>query len=837
MAVDAQSRRRRAQVFFLATGDRRAALRTQDLDEEAWAEALRLHIRARVPALDLPEPRELGSKPDAVRNAEWIEQAFCQLNPEQRACIALPALLGGGVRQLAVTLAWSMPFATDRYAQTESALRHRLSEADADQASSNESTLDGPSLGGLLAEFAERGLHGEQPPIPQRPTRSRARKLAFVFVFGLVVGLATLAGVALRANAPRGITWNNDSASEFENGRLRSIGRGIALEADWSPDGSRIVIAATTGLYSLDAADLHPVALARLARAPKLLGFSPDSSRFAAWEDGALTVRDAVSFQPVFTAASESWRGATAVAWNWSTGALALGANDGLRMLWPGRDLNERTWPAIADATHLRFSQDGVWLAVTTATPAAFALDLRSGASLALGGASYAPSGIAFSQDSTRLAGIHEFGVEVASLIRREKSDLYWNSGLMRTAWWTADGARLIVVEANDNALASSIVTLDATSGAEVRRLTLPGDGFAGAGAVRSDGARAITIDLDGLTVWNLESGSLVAASADFAPLRPSPRPYPLAFGPEGRWLAAPGTNGGVRLVDAATGRLLRTLDDNNERFVEIAVGQDGHLIAANNGESVAYRPAAPGEQSRSRDAAVYVFDTESGQITHVFPGARQPQFVLPGGLLYIPPEGTEIRQYEFDSGANRALAGVIGRGPEAYASLANGSRIALLTDRALELWDPATAMIWAAPLVRRGMDRSLSGSPLAISPEARFVAIAEPGLGIRIYAGETGALRGILARPITVSYEASNENPLKIAISPDGRWIATVDNRPTPANTASSILMVWRSDTLRPVETRSGYSEKVTGIAFSPDSRRLALIRADFVIEMIDLP
>ena len=48
---------------------------------------------------------------------------------------------------------------------------------------------------------------------------------------------------------------------------------------------------------------------------------------------------------------------------------------------------------------------------------------------------------------------------------------------------------------------------------------------------------------------------------------------------------------------------------------------------------------------------------------------------------------------------------------------------------------------------------------------------------------------------------------------------------------------MVWRADTLRAIETRATAHERVAGIAFSPDNRRLAVLRADFVIELIELP
>nr|MBP7600721.1 hypothetical protein [Thermoflexales bacterium] len=230
-------------------------------------------------------------------------------------------------------------------------------------------------------------------------------------------------------------------------------------------------------------------------------------------------------------------------------------------------------------------------------------------------------------------------------------------------------------------------------------------------------------------------------------------------------------------------------------------------------------------------------FDVASGRITHVFPAARQPQFIAPSVVAYVPADRSELRAYDFVTGKNQAWAGMRAERPEAFVASAGATRIAVLTDRALELWDPGAGLIWRSSLARTSVDRGLLGRPLAMSADARLIAIAEPSQGIRVYAGETGTPTGILARPITVTFDASLENPLKVAVSANGHWIATVDNRPTFANTSSSTLMVWRADTLRAIETRADTHERVAGIAFSPDNRRLAVLRADFVIELIELP
>ncbi len=835
--LDAQSRRRHAQAFFLVTGDRRRAHETQDHEDEAWTAALRAGARRRV-ALDDPRSITREGVSNAGRHqsavgADWVEQALSVMSAEQRACVVIPALFDNGDDRLAAVLGCSPAHAKTLSWQVLGRLRATLSEADTDRLEAGAPVLSETALIEALTDVADRGLAETYRPTLGWRVGIWIRRAVMLVVAALVLA----PGVAQIVSAPQGASRQEFGAIELVDGRLRRIGRGSVTAAQWSPDGMRIILAATTGVYAVDAATLRPSGYAPTDPGTRLLGFNKEGTQIATWRDGALILRDVIDLHPVFTAASMEWRGATAIAWDWAIETLAVGQAQGVALIEPRAGSRERLFLMASKATHLRFSPDGGWLAAATALPETLLIKTDGAHLFGIGGRAHAPIATAFSGDGRRLIGVFGDGLAVAQIDRGAWTTKVDRSGLGSSLWVNVDGKRAIAVAAAATGDASELLSINLDTGQVTRSPGIPRDRSVDVMAVRDDGARALIVNGDGLSIWDLTTGALVAASVDFAPPRGPDLPMPVRFSDDGRHLVAPDAYGGMRVLDAASGRTERALNEIADPFIEAIFSPDGQRIVADNDSGVGLRRLAPGDRTRQREPALFVFDAASGRTTHVFPGASRPQFISPSVVAYLPAERTELRAYDFSTGKNQAWAGVRAERPDAFVASTGATRVAVLTDRTLELWDPAAGLIWRIPLAQTAIDRGLLGRSLVMSGDARNIAVAEPSLGIRVYAGETGLFRGTLARPITVTFDASLENPLKVAASADGRWIATVDNRPTFANIPSSTVTVWRADTLRAIETRAVDQTRVTGIAFSPDNRRLAVLRADFVIDLIDLP
>ncbi|MEO6060558.1 MAG: WD40 repeat domain-containing protein, partial [Thermoflexales bacterium] len=764
---------------------------------------------------------------------DWIEQALTAMSAEQRACVAIPALFENGMDRLAAFLGCSPAQAMALRGQVMGRLRATLSEADTDSIKASAPVLSEAALIDALTDVADRALSETNRPRMVWTARIWLRRVVMLTIAALVLA----PGVVRIVFAPLGASWQEFGAIEFIDGRLRRIGRGSVTAAQWSPDGMRIILATTTGLYAVEAATLRPVGYAPTEPGIRLLGFNQAGTQIATWRDGALVLRDFIDLRPVYTAAALEWRGATTVAWDWTHETLAVGQSQDVALIEPRAGGRHRLYSIASAATHLRFSPDGGWLAATTAMPETLLIKTDGARMFGIGGNAHAPIATAFSGDGRHLIGVFGDGLAVADFDQRAWVMKINQSGLTPSLWFSADGKHAIVGAASAITASSEVLTFNLDTGQVTRSRGMPGDRSIGVMAVREDGARVLIINADGLSIWDLNTGALIAASVDFAPPLRADSPAPVRFSDDGRHLVAPDAFGGMRVLVAASGRTERAFNEFADPFVEAIFSPDGQRIVAEYESGVGLRPLAPGDRTRQREPALYVFDVASGRTTHVFPGARQPQFIAPSLVSYLPSERSELRAYDFSTGMNQAWTGVRAEHPNAFVASADATRVAVLTDRTLELWDPATGLLWRSPLATTAIDRGLLGRPLAMSSDGRIIAVAEPSLGIRVYAGETGVFRGLLARPITVTFDSSLENPLKVAASADGRWFATVDNRPTFANTGSSTLTVWRADTLRAVQTRAYDQMRVTGIAFSPDNRRLAVLRADYVIDLLEQP
>ncbi len=827
--------RARARAFFLMTGDPRAAIRGSAYPDQLDKAVVRHMLRGRLETSPAVEP---GWPANSAEDG-WLWSAFVELPAEARALIALSLVGGVPDEELGAALGCAPATIALSRDRAHRDLAERLARADVD-ASGIPIDTDRERIRTGLESMAERALLAAELETAMPPLRPVRRK----YWTGLAITLVALAGLAFALkNQPKpelSVEIAPGSEVEIRNGALIRIGRGSITDARWSPDGARIWISTSTGEYSLAASTLRPLAFSAAPQAAKirLLGFSADSGEVAAWEDGALIIRNALTLHPVFTGAAETGSGALAIAYDHLNDVLALGDDTGVRITHPRNGGLETRWPGLPGLRTLKFSPNGAWLAMAGQPAKSFLLDPRTGQSVSVGESPFAPQALAFSGNSGRLVSIRGDGIEVVEVGRAAPQMRIGLSSLLPLAWVNGDGSRAVAIDTRAATAEAEVVTLDTDSGAILRRLQLPGDPAIGLAVIAPDGRRAFIVNADGLFVWNLDDARLIATSADFAPPRPLARPLPLTFSPDGGQIVVPMPYGGLRVVDAGSGNTIRVFDDQSGPYVLAAISPGSLRLAVDNNAGVSREPIRPGEQVGASSPGIVVFDMSSGRTTHLIPGARQPQFISSTLLMYRSAWANEIRQFDFLSGANQAIAGPGSAGADAGAAARGMARVAVLTDRALEVWDAgAVGRRWGAPLARNQMDRTLLGTPLAISGDGGLVAVAEPGLGIQLFDGASGVQRATLARPITVSYDASNENPLKVAISPNGRWVATIDNRSAGANEPAPSLSIWRVDGQSVNFQSAGFPMRLAGYCFSPDGRRLAVISADYVVRFIDLP
>lgn len=273
------------------------------------------------------------------------------------------------------------------------------------------------------------------------------------------------------------------------------------------------------------------------------------------------------------------------------------------------------------------------------------------------------------------------------------------------------------------------------------------------------------------LTVWDLTTGL-----KDYRTPLPGPPfpPWGLAFSRDSRLLAWGGPNKvlppdrhfcTVRVWEVTTRKLVQDLvnEDAPTRFGKLAFSFDGTRIAAGHYE----KPAT-------------VWDLTTGQKLHTL-RRENPEDVAPYAVAFSP-----VRQQ---------LAMGWGNGKVEVCDLS--------TDKAIR-----------TPLGKNAPIRDL-----AYSPDGEHLALACDDRTIRIW--------DVVSRKLLFSLTGHTGMVTGVAYSPDGRRLAS--------SSEDGTVRLWDATSGRELRTYRGHTRGVGSVAFSPDGLRLASAGSDKVVKIWD--
>jgi WD40 repeat protein len=244
-----------------------------------------------------------------------------------------------------------------------------------------------------------------------------------------------------------------------------------------------------------------------------------------------------------------------------------------------------------------------------------------------------------------------------------------------------------------------------------------------------------------------------------------------VAYSPGGAQLATGANDGTVTVWDAASGRELRTLAGHAGALTELIFSPDGVRIV-----------------SASNDETVRIWDATTGQETLTLP-MRSGGWATGSDVLFSP-DGKYLITSDIDF--------------------------------VVTVWDPITG---DALLALPG-----GGSPMAISPDGKFLALISPegydiaavwDLEASLAAGSVQALATAIDHTDFIG---------DIAFSPDGSRLATSGQDAT--------VRVWAVglDGAQESLSLAGHSDFVDRLAFSPDGRSLATASSDGTARIWDI-
>jgi RNA polymerase sigma factor (sigma-70 family) len=350
-----------------------------------------------------------------------------------------------------------------------------------------------------------------------------------------------------------------------------------------------------------------------------------------------------------------------------------------------------------------------------------------------------------------------------------------------------------------------------------------------------------------------------------------------LAFSPDSRVVAYAATDGKVRLADAATGKEVRTLG-NQERtsfLAALAFSPDGKTLA-----------------TRGYDRAVRLWDVESGrEVRQLAPSnlALQTGAVHYFGLTLLSPAGTlafspDGRFLAAADPAGRARLWETATGKEVHTGhagavtaidfTADGRAIRSLgTDHTVWQWRPGSGeetarfqlpagaadaalspagnlaafsiardkvQVWDVDAGREicQLDASedapccvgaVAPGRLTFSPDGKLLARHTPRGVVQLWEAASGRPRHTLIPPGVDGVRVpAHWSRVATAFSPDGTLVAAFDLSPA--------VCVWNAADGRLRRRLAGLESAVTSLAFAPDGRSLALGYEDGTVSSWEL-
>jgi WD40 repeat protein/serine/threonine protein kinase len=369
--------------------------------------------------------------------------------------------------------------------------------------------------------------------------------------------------------------------------------------------------------------------------------------------------------------------------------------------------------------------------------------------------------------------------------------------------------------------------------------------------AFSPDGRRLVFCSGWGPHVWDAVTGKRIAS----LPIGPH---HTLAYSKDGKYLATCGSDRTIKIWDAASSTLLRTLEGHEGDIGGLAFHPDGRRLASagldnavkiwdvetgrelhNSTQTaaihcLAYSPDGKQLAGVLADGESRVWDAETGKEVQALPGhgALWLGYSPDGRLLATGEMGGTVTIWDARTGKEvRTLKGHDTQVADLRFSPDGKTLLTLAQNRRLIAWDVSTwekLREWLLPI---------PGHRIAFAPDSRHVAVSTQ-LGIvhlyRLPPSYRYEVQRVVSAGPGLPLEVKAEGFLPVH---DQVWCVTMapDGKTLVAGTSRGPLRLWTRDgaTSRAAPDLVGHTTSVRAVVFSPDGKLLASAGQDKCIRL----
>lgn len=315
-----------------------------------------------------------------------------------------------------------------------------------------------------------------------------------------------------------------------------------------------------------------------------------------------------------------------------------------------------------------------------------------------------------------------------------------------------------------------------------------------------------------------------------------------VAFSPDGSLLAGGDEFGQIHLVDPNTGKYLKKLEGHSRRVVAISFSSDMRTFASGSKDGrVRIWDIASGENKQTLDGffdqvigfdvsadgktiimggsgPTYLWDVASGKREKTFTESAYAGNIafIPGGKFILTDANAD---FLYDRNTAKRAAHFLGTGSAASSVGFSPDGKKIVTgnnDGTVLLFDVERRNYDGQVTLAAHQGRVVS---LEYSPDGKTIVSGSADKTIKLWDANTTQKKKVFSGDMNALTD--------VALSPNGKTIAAVDNTET--------IYLWDTDTSAQKKFRTGHAAGVLSVAFSADGKRLAVGSADGTVYIFD--